>query len=111
MTERHCFALDLIDDAALIAEYEARHAPGAVWPVVLDHLAAQGVEAMEIWRTGDRMVMIAEVAEDYPRAVQVPPEIAEWETLMWRFQRTLPHAAPGEKWVPMRRIFALGDKR
>jgi len=109
MARRHCFALDLIDDAALIAEYEARHAPGAVWPAVLDHLAAQGVEAMEIWRTGDRMVMIAEVADDYPRAVEPPAELAEWEMLMWRFQRALPHALPGEKWMPMQRIFVFGS--
>jgi L-rhamnose mutarotase len=110
MARRLCFALDLVDDAALIAAYEAHHAPGAVWPQVLDHLRALGVETMEIWRTGDRMVMIAEVTEDYPRAFPEPPEIAEWEALMWRFQRPLPHAAEGEKWVPMRRIFALdGD--
>ena len=109
MARRLCFALDLVDDAALVAEYEARHAPGAVWPVVLAHIEAQGVEAMEIWRTGDRMVMIVDVADDYPRAVEEPAEIAEWEALMWRFQRALPQAAPGEKWVPMQRIFAFGE--
>lgn len=109
MARRLCFALDLVDDAALIAEYEARHAPGAVWPAVLAYIEAQGVETMEIWRTGDRMVMIAEVADDYPRAVEEPAEIADWEALMWRFQRALPHAAPGEKWVPMQRIFTLGE--
>jgi L-rhamnose mutarotase len=54
-------------------------------------------------------MMITEVAEDYPRAVAPPADIAEWETLMWRYQRALPHAAPGEKWMPMRRIFALGE--
>jgi L-rhamnose mutarotase len=107
---RLCFALDLVDDAALIAEYEARHAPGAVWPAVIAHIRAQGVEAMEIWRSGDRMVMIAEVAGDYPRAAPAPPETAEWEKLMWRFQRALPHALPGEKWVEMQRIFDLGEQ-
>ncbi|MBO9623843.1 MAG: L-rhamnose mutarotase [Sphingomonas sp.] len=107
---RLCFALDLIDDAALIAEYEARHAPGAVWPAVTAHLRALGFEAMEIWRTGNRMTMIAEVAEDYPRAVPEPPENAEWEALMWRFQQPLPHAAEGEKWVAMQCIFRLEDQ-
>jgi L-rhamnose mutarotase len=106
---RLCFALDLVDDAALIAEYEAWHAPGAGWPAVLAHIRATGVEAMEIWRTGDRMMMIAEVADDYPRAVPEPPENAEWEKLMWRFQRPLPHAAEGEKWMPMDCIFRLAD--
>jgi L-rhamnose mutarotase len=107
---RLCFALDLVDDAALIADYEARHAPGAVWPEVIEHIRATGVEAMEIWRCGDRMVMIAEVAEDYPRTAPEPPENAQWEQAMWRFQKTLPHAAEGEKWLPMTRIFALAEQ-
>ena len=107
MGRRMCFALDLIQDAALIAEYAARHAPGAVWPAVIAHIRAQGVTEMEIWRTGDRMVMIAEVTNGYPLPVAEPPEIADWETLMWRFQKPLPHAAEGEKWVAMDRIFML----
>jgi len=111
MTSRRCFVLDLVDDAALIAEYEARHAPGAVWPQVIAHIRATGVEAMEIWRSGDRMVMIAEVADDYPRSVPEPPETAEWEKRMWRFQRPLPHAGAGEKWLPMTRIFALDGEQ
>lgn len=110
MGRRICFALDLVNDAALIAEYEARHAHGAVWPEVVADIRACGFESMEIWRTGDRMVMIAEVADDYPREVPQPPEIAEWETLMWRFQRALPHAAEGEKWMEMQRIFDLGEQ-
>lgn len=110
MGRRLCFALDLIDDAALIADYEARHAPGAVWPAVIAHLRAAGFEGMEIWRTGDRMVMIAEVADDYPRAVPSPQENADWEALMWRFQRPLPHAGEGEKWLPMTRIFTLNEQ-
>jgi len=32
-----------------------------------------------------------------------------WEAYMATFQRALPDAAPGEKWLPMRRIFALAD--
>jgi L-rhamnose mutarotase len=107
MSERKCFALDLIEDAALIAEYEARHAPGAVWRAVMDHLRALGVEAMEIWRTGDRLFMIAETSADYPRPVPAPPEVAQWEEKMWRFQRPLPGSAAGEKWIEMRRIFVL----
>jgi L-rhamnose mutarotase len=77
---------------------------------VAAHIRAQGFEAMEIWRTGDRMVMIADVAEDYPRDVAPPSENVDWEALMWRFQRPLPHAAPGEKWVAMKRIFDLGEQ-
>jgi L-rhamnose mutarotase len=107
---RRCFALDLKSDPGLIAEYERHHEPGAAWPVVIEHIRASGVEAMEIWRTGDRMIMIAEVADDYPREVEVPIENDRWEELMWRFQRPLPHATEGEKWLPMTRIFSLDEQ-
>jgi L-rhamnose mutarotase len=111
MSRRVCFALDLVDDATRIAEYEGFHRPGGVWPVIVDDIRAQGIEAMEIWRTGNRMMMIATVADDYPRARNVPPEYDEWEGLMWTFQKALPHAAPGQKWVPMTQIFDLADQK
>ena len=107
---RRCFALDLNDDPNLIAEYETRHGPGAVWPKVIEHIKATGVESMEIWRTGDRLFMIADVVDDYPRTVETPAETNRWEELMWRFQRPLAHAAAGEKWVPMKRIFSLEEQ-
>ena len=111
MSRRLCFALDLVNDAGRIAEYEAFHAPGAVWPVIVDDIRAQGIEGMEIWRTGDRMVMIATVADDYPRARDIPSAYDEWEALMWTFQKALPHAAPGQKWVAMDRIFDLARQK
>ena len=110
LVARRCFALDLRDDPQLIAEYERRHGPGAVWPAVIEHIRATGVEAMEIWRTGDRLFMVVEVADDYPRTVEAPAEVARWEELMWRFQRPLPHAAEGEKWLPMTCIFSLEEQ-
>ena len=110
MSRRLCFALDLIDDPAKIAEYEQHHRPGAVWPQIVDDIRAQGIEGMEIWRTGDRMVMIATVADDYPRDRDIPAEYDVWESLMWTFQKALPHAAPGQKWVPMHRIFDLAQQ-
>ena len=41
---QHVLALDLKDDPALIAAYEAHHR--AVWPEVLDHLRRHGVIEM-----------------------------------------------------------------
>jgi L-rhamnose mutarotase len=111
MSRRLCFVLDLVNDAAKIAEYEAWHRPGGVWPAIVDDIRAQGIEGMEIWRSGDRMVMIATVADDYPRARAIPPDYERWETLMWSFQKALPHAAPGQKWVPMAQIFDLDAQR
>lgn len=112
MARRLCFALDLVADADLIAEYERTHAAGAVWPEVTQAIRAKGFLAMEIWRTADRLFMIAEVAEDWPRAI--PPELtatdAKWEAAMDRFQKPLPHGGAGEKWVAMERIYALDEQ-
>jgi L-rhamnose mutarotase len=33
------------------------------------------------------------------------PKIAAWEALMWKFQKPLPWAGKGEKWILMDRIF------
>jgi L-rhamnose mutarotase len=111
-TRRRCYALDLVNDSALIQEYCRMHTPESVWPAVIDHIRALGVESMEIWHHGDRLFMIVEAADDYPR--RNPSRIGQqesdrWEEYMARFQRTLPGTAPGEKWLSLRRIFTLAD--
>lgn len=110
MSRRLCFALDLIDDAALIAEYERWHAPGGVWPEILADIRRSGVLDMEIWRVADRLFMIMAVADDYPRDRPDEPREPEWQALMWRFQKPLAAAADGEKWVSMTRIFTLAGE-
>lgn len=100
-------ALDLVDDPELIAEYEGHHRPGSVWPEVLRDIRAQGVREMHIWRAGNRLVMIAEVESDYPRDRPAEPRVGDWEKLMWKFQKAIPGAAPGQKWVAMSKIFDL----
>jgi L-rhamnose mutarotase len=111
MTRRLCFALDLVNDATKIVEYETFHAPGRVWPEIVDDIRAQGIEGMEIWRTGDRMVMIATVADDYPRPRPISAKYGAWEGLMGMYQKMLPHAQPGQKWLPMTRIFDLAQQQ
>ena len=58
---RHCLALDLKDDPALIAEYEAYHKK--VWPEILISIKESGIEHMEIYRAGNRLFMIMEVVD------------------------------------------------
>jgi L-rhamnose mutarotase len=41
------------------------------------------------------------------RADAANPKVREWEELMWNFQRPLPQAKAGEKWLLMERIFQL----
>jgi L-rhamnose mutarotase len=106
---RHCLFLDLKDDPALIAQYEAHHR--AVWPEVRRHLEEQGVTAMQIWRVGTRMCMVMETddsrfdAARMAKAEGSSPRIAQWEALMSTFQAPTPWAAPGRKWVEGALIF------
>ncbi len=112
MSRRICLALDLVNDAELIASYEAAHAPGAVWSDIITGIRQAGYESMEIWRTGDRLFMVAEVADDWPRTI--PAEIlavdAQWQHMMDRFQKRLPHGEPDEKWTAMTQIFSLDEQ-
>ena len=110
---RHCLALDLKDDPALIEEYEAYHR--AVWPEVLQHLRAHGIRELEIFRLGTRMVMVMETDDAIFDPAQMTaaekgnPRIREGEALMWRFQSPTPFTPEGQKWTPMQSIFCLGD--
>lgn len=111
MTRRFCLTLDLKNDAKLIAEYEHYHEH--VWPEIIESIKSSGVEDMEIYRLGTRMFMIMEVNDKFSfeakaRADQANPKVAVWEELMWKFQQSLSRAKPGEKWLPMKRIFRLG---
>lgn len=112
MSRRLCLTLDLVNDAVLIREYCRMHEPGSVWPAVIDHIRAQGVIDMEIWQRGDRLLMVMDVSDDYPRGDSSEfrlAQSAQWEVLMDTFQRVLPDHAAGEKWSPMRCIFRLAD--
>jgi L-rhamnose mutarotase len=110
MNLRYCLALDLQDDPQLIAEYRRCHKH--VWPEITQSIRDSGVEDMEIYLLGTRLFMIMEVSERFSFDAKSEgdrdnPKVQEWERLMWRFQRPLPQARPGEKWVLMERIFKL----
>jgi L-rhamnose mutarotase len=100
-------ALDLVNDARIIADYRSRHAPGAVWPEVVAYIRATGVLDMEIWCVENRLFMILEVTDDYPRDIAEPDRVADWERLMSAFQQPLPGAPRDQKWLPLSRIFSL----
>ena len=109
---KYCFALDLKDDPDLIAGYERYHAPGGVWPEIIDSIKSAGIEVLDIYRTGNRLFMIMEVSEDFSFEKKADsdaanPKVQAWEELMWKFQQPLPWAKENEKWVLMKNIFEL----
>ena len=108
--KRYCLALDLKDDPTLIAEYEKYHQNS--WPENLKAIKNAGVEVMDIYRTGNRLFMIMETKDDFSfeeksKSDATNQKVQEWEKLMWKYQQSLPHAKPGEKWMLMDKIFEL----
>ena len=110
MNRRYCLTLDLKDDPQSIAEYKRYHEK--IWPEITRSIKDAGVLDLEIYLRGTRMFMILEVDENFSfeakaEADRSNPKVQEWENLMWRFQKALPDAQPGEKWLLMERIFTL----
>lgn len=107
---RYCLALDLAQDAGLIAEYEAFHRE--VWPEIKASIVDGGISDMEIYRLEDRLFMIMEVSEGFTFEKKgamdaANPIVQKWEELMWKYQVAIPGGQPGEKWRVMTRIFSL----
>ncbi len=107
--KRFALAIDLVEDARLIAEYEEYHK--AVWSDVIKNIHNTGIMLMEIYRAGNRLFMIIETNEDFSFGKKAAmdaanPKVKEWEQLMWKYQQAIPAANPGERWVRMDKIFS-----
>lgn len=111
---RQYFALDLRNDALAIAEYERWHQSDQIWPEIVASIRAAGISDLEIFRTGNRLVLVMDVPEGFDGAAKqaadaADPRVQAWEALMDTFQQRLPWAKPGQKWVPMERVFSLAE--
>ncbi|MBL7849347.1 MAG: L-rhamnose mutarotase [Cyclobacteriaceae bacterium] len=110
MPQTFALALDLKDDAALIADYERYHRQ--IPEAIRASLTESGILRMEIYRWQNRlfMVMVTTDSFSFENKVRLDsdnPDVQAWEELMWRFQQPLPGTKPGEKWQLMSRIFEL----
>jgi L-rhamnose mutarotase len=110
MNKRYCLTLDLKDDPELIAEYKRYHEK--IWSEITKSIKDSGIEDMEIYLLGTRMLMVMEVSEQFSfeakaKADRENPKVCEWEELMWKFQEPLADAKQGEKWLLMEKIFKL----
>ena len=110
--KRYIFALDIQDDPKLIAEYEEIHRN--VWPEILESIREAGIGQMQIFRAGNRLVMLMETDDSFSfeRKASIDannPVVQKWEQLMWKYQKAIPVASAGEKWVSMDKIFDLQE--
>ena len=114
MTRRLCLALDLVDDAALIADYERWHRPGQTPPAVLASIRTSGIREMEIYRSGNRMFMLIEADDDFSEEAKAEadaknPHVQAWMARMEAFQQPVPAAELDGSWVEAVRVFRLTD--
>jgi L-rhamnose mutarotase len=110
MTKRYCLTLDLKNDPKLIAEYKHHHEK--IWPEITESIRDAGIVDLEIYLLGARMFMVMEVNEQFSFEAKEKSDrenlkVREWEEWMWKFQRPLPNAKPGEKWMLMEKIYEL----
>jgi len=108
--KRHCFTLDLIDEETLIEAYKEYHR--AVWPEIKESITSAGIKDMEIYLFNTRLFMIMDVNDSFSFEAKAQADlendkVQEWEKLMWNYQKALPGAKPGEKWLAMENIFKL----
>lgn len=105
-------ALDLVDDAELIALYEHHHKPGNIWPEIPAGIRDAGIIDMQIYRIGTHLFMIVdhEDSTDLKTAFEkmgTMPRQSEWAMWMAGFQQKLPEAGPDEHWATMKPVFLL----
>jgi L-rhamnose mutarotase len=113
--QRHVLLLDLVDEAEAIARYEAWHAAKAVPSEIVASIRDAGITAMELYRSGTRLVMVMETDSSFDRARKAAadatnPAVIAWETQMNSVQRPLPWADPKAKWTEAARIFSLSEQ-
>jgi len=91
------------------------HAAGAVPAAVIASIREAGITAMDIYRTGNRLVMVMETDASFDAARKAAddasnPAVVAWETQMNTVQRPLPWADPSAKWTEAPRIFSLSEQ-
>ncbi len=112
--KRYVQQLDLHADDESIQLYRKLHSEQCHWKEIRDGIRAVGILEMEIYISGNRLVMVVDAPEqfDWQSAMErlaTLPRQAEWEALVGRFQRCGQAVTSNEKWNMMERMFYLYD--
>ena len=103
--------INLKDDPEIVEHYRRYHRE--VWPEVQDSLRRAGVERMDIYLLGRRLVMVVEMRDrlDYRAAFKnhaaSSPRVVQWEQLMKSLQEPVADAPAGEWWAVMEPVFHM----
>lgn len=109
-TETMVMTTDLVNDSAAISQYEYFHSKQGVWPELKKANEASGISEIQIFRFGNRLVMMvtypknADLAKMDSLYVSADPKVKEWGLLMSAFQKSLPGVDSSQKWVKMKSI-------
>jgi L-rhamnose mutarotase len=110
---RYVFTVNLRDEPGVVETYRRHHRD--VWPEVQASLRHAGVDQMDIYLLGRRLVMVVEMRDglDYRSAFEThaasTPRVAEWERLMKSLQEPVGDARAGEWWAVMEPVFHLNQ--
>jgi L-rhamnose mutarotase len=108
---RHVFTVNLKNEPGIVETYTRHHRE--VWPEVQASLRHVGVQQMDIYLLGRRLVMVVEMQDglDYRAAFEShassSQRVAEWERLMKSLQEPPAEARTGEWWAFMDPVFHL----
>lgn len=108
--KQYFLACDLKDDVKLIEKYKSFHLKENTWPEVLEGIKATGITDMQIFISGNRLVMWIEVDEHFSFEKKTKMDannstVMKWENIMSEFQQPFPWCKEGEKWALMEPIF------
>lgn len=111
-TKRYVQRLDLKSDEEAIQLYRKLHSEECHWKEIRDGIREVGILEMEIYISGNRLVMVVDAPEDFNWDASMAklaslPRQAEWEHLVAKFQKCGENATSEDKWQMMERMFYL----
>jgi L-rhamnose mutarotase len=110
---RSVLTVNLKDEPGIVETYKSHHRE--VWPEVQASFKRAGVEQMDIYLLGRRLVMVVEMRDglDYRTAFNAHaasnPRVVEWERMMKSLQEPSTEARAGEWWAAMELVFHLSQ--
>lgn len=111
-TKRFVQTMELKNDSELIKEYRKAHDKEHFWKEIEEGIKQVGILEMEIYISGNRLVMIVDAPLDFDwnkamETLATLPRQEEWEKHVAAFQQCAIDATSDQKWQMMERMFYL----